>query len=100
MRENGLRGFERVLCDGSAALYIKSKMLLPKQEDEDEEDPRAELAARLLEYQKCKQAAEKLKEREFYYKYMFFKSAGRGRGRFRPRRRTAIRSKKLMEAFL
>ncbi len=74
MRENGLRGFERVLCDGSAALYIKSKMLLPKQEDEDEEDPRAELAARLLEYQKCKQAAEKLKEREFYYKYMFFKA--------------------------
>lgn len=54
-------------------LYIKSRMLLPKQAEEEEEDPRAELAARLLEYQKCKQAAEQLKEREFFYKYMFFK---------------------------
>lgn len=55
-------------------LYIKSRMLLPKQEDGEEEDPRAELAERLLEYQKCKMAAEKLKQREFYYKYMFFKA--------------------------
>ncbi len=54
-------------------LYIKSKMLLPKQEEETEEDPREELARRLLEYQKYKQASQKLKEREFYYKYMYFK---------------------------
>lgn len=54
-------------------LYIKSKMLLPKQADEDEQDPREELAKRLLEYQKYKQASEKLKQREFYYKYMYFK---------------------------
>ena len=54
-------------------LYIKSKMLLPKQEEETDEDPREELARRLLEYQKYKQASQKLKEREFYYKYMYFK---------------------------
>lgn len=54
-------------------LLIKSKMLLPKPADEEEEDPRAELAQRLAEYQKYKRAAEKLKEREFYYKYMCFK---------------------------
>lgn len=55
-------------------LLIKSKMLLPKPAAEDEEDPREELAQRLLEYQRYKQAAGKLREREFYYKYMYFKN--------------------------
>ncbi len=42
---------------------IKSRMLLPRQvEDEDEEDPRAELIRRLQEYERYKQAAEKLDE--------------------------------------
>lgn len=41
---------------------IKSRMLLPKppQEDEEEEDPRAELIRRLQEYEQFKQAAENL----------------------------------------
>ncbi len=39
----------------SELMLIKSKMLLPKPEEE--EDPRAKLAAMLLEYQKMKQAA-------------------------------------------
>ena len=39
---------------------IKSRMLLPRSEDEDEdeEDPRAELIRRLMEYERYKQAAE------------------------------------------
>jgi segregation and condensation protein A len=42
---------------------IKSRMLLPRQtEDEDEEDPRAELIRRLQEYERYKQAAENLNE--------------------------------------
>ncbi len=42
---------------------IKSRMLLPRhEEDEDEEDPRAELIRRLQEYERYKQAAEKLDE--------------------------------------
>ena len=43
---------------------IKSRMLLPRQqsEDEDEEDPRAELIKRLQEYERFKQAAEDLDE--------------------------------------
>ncbi len=45
----------------SELMLIKSKMLLPKPED-DEEDPRAKLAAMLLEYQKMKQAAGYLSE--------------------------------------
>lgn len=47
---------------------IKSKMLLPADEqddageDEDEEDPRAELVRRLIEYQKFKEAAEQFRQ--------------------------------------
>lgn len=43
---------------------IKSRMLLPRQSQEidDEEDPRAELVRRLQEYERFKQAAEKLDE--------------------------------------
>ena len=43
---------------------IKSRMLLPRQESEDEEedDPRAELIRRLQQYERFKQAAEDLDE--------------------------------------
>jgi len=42
---------------------IKSRMLLPRQVvDEDEEDPRAELIRRLQEYERFKQAAEDIEE--------------------------------------
>lgn len=47
-------------------VYIKSKMLLPKEEEPDDEegpDPREELVRRLLEYQKYKAAADALDER-------------------------------------
>lgn len=43
----------------SELMYIKSKILLPRM-DEDEEDPREALAAALLEYQRAKMASEKL----------------------------------------
>lgn len=46
----------------SELMLIKSRMLLPRNED-DEEDPREQLAAALLEYQKAKQASEFLKNR-------------------------------------
>ncbi|MBF0169799.1 MAG: segregation/condensation protein A [Nitrospinae bacterium] len=51
--------------------YIKSKMLLPKVESDDEEtdefdgeDPRDMLVQKLIEYKKFKEAALKLRERE------------------------------------
>ena len=43
----------------SELMLIKSKMLLPKEED-DEEDPRAVLADALLRYSQAKEAAQKL----------------------------------------
>jgi segregation and condensation protein A len=55
------------LVMASTLVLIKSKMLLPSMEtveEEELEDPRQELAARLMEYQKFKQAANILKERE------------------------------------
>lgn len=54
-------------------LYIKSKMLLPKREDTEEEDPRADLAKRLAEYQKMKIVSEILKNKEFSDYYSFYK---------------------------
>ena len=47
----------------SELMLIKSRMLLPRDEEAEEEDPRAALAAALLEYKKAKAAAENLKVR-------------------------------------
>ena len=54
------------LVMASTLLIIKSKMLLPPEEDENGEeiDPREELARRLAEYKEYKETAEEL--REFY----------------------------------
>jgi len=53
------------LLMASTLLHIKSRMLLPKSsqvEEEEEEDPRAELVRRLLEYQKYKNAAMEIEK--------------------------------------
>lgn len=49
---------------------IKSRLLLPKHnsEDEEEEDPRAELIRRLKEYEQIKKAAEKLDQASHLYR--------------------------------
>lgn len=56
----------------SQLMVIKSRMLLPKL-DENEEDPRQELVDMLLEYQRAKQAAQVLHDREFTYAGRFEK---------------------------
>lgn len=53
-------------------MVIKSRMLLPPKDD-GEEDPRAELVDMLLEYQKAKDAANELHERELTYSGTFEK---------------------------
>lgn len=45
-------------------MYIKSRMLLPSYDEENAEDPRAELVQALLEYQRFKEAGTVLSERE------------------------------------
>jgi segregation and condensation protein A len=44
--------------------HIKSKMLLPPREDDEEDDPRIEITRPLLEYLQMKSAAERLSERD------------------------------------
>lgn len=63
------------LVMAATLLYIKSRLLLPKQKDEeDEEDPRAELVDRLIEYAKYKEAVEFLSPRQESGKFYFDKS--------------------------
>jgi segregation and condensation protein A len=55
------------LVMSATLIYIKSKMLLPQDELEEEvldEDPREELAKKLAEYKKFKEAAQILREKE------------------------------------
>lgn len=57
-------------------LWIKSRMLLPKNNtDEDEEDPREDLARRLAEYKAYKDASEELRKTEGASRYMVFREA-------------------------
>jgi len=68
------------LIVAATLVHIKSKMLLPVDEDavpeEDEGiDPRAELVARLLEYQRYKEAAAELNNRALLGRDVFGKGA-------------------------
>ncbi len=59
-------------------LEIKSKMLLPKEKDEqtnEEIDPREELVKKLIEYKKYKMIAEKLYNTEVFAEKVIFKKA-------------------------
>lgn len=65
MEELNLDIASEFLVMASTLLEIKSKMLLPKKQQEDlEEDPRLELVEKLIEYEKYKEFAEELKSIE------------------------------------
>ncbi len=53
---------------------IKSKTLLPAQENDEEEDPRMEIVRPLMEYIQMKEAAEKLHERDILGDKTFVRS--------------------------
>jgi segregation and condensation protein A len=69
------------LVMAATLIHIKSRMLLPAGEtsgDEDEDDgadPREELVRRLLEYQRYKDAAEQLEQREVLTRDVFARAA-------------------------
>ncbi len=73
MRELNLDVAGEYLLMAATLAWIKSRMLLPAPEPEDEEvgDPRAELMARLLEYQRFKEAAGELGERPLLEREVF-----------------------------
>ena len=67
------------LVMAATLIHIKSRMLLPagdgtSEEDDDGEDPREELVRRLLDYQRFKDAAEQLGQREILARDVFIRS--------------------------
>ncbi len=78
MEEKDLDVMSDFLVMASILLDIKAKMLLPKEkkeETEEEEDPRAELTARLLEYKRYKFIAHELRLYEAYAKRFYYRDA-------------------------
>jgi segregation and condensation protein A len=66
------------LVMAATLVHIKSRMLLPLTDDEDDEeegaDPRAELVRRLLEYQRFKDVADQLERRDVLARDVFVRA--------------------------
>lgn len=76
MKRQDLNVMSEFLVMAATLIDIKSKMLLPKTEtaeDEEPEDPRAELVAQLLEYKMYKCMAYELKDRQMDAERVLFK---------------------------
>ncbi len=76
MQERNMDVMSEFLVMAATLLRIKSKMLLPKDENDDEEeeeDPRQELVERLLEYKLYKYASFELKDRQLDAGKVFYK---------------------------
>ena len=74
MKELNLEIAGDYLVMAATLIHIKSKLLLPVDEEgaeEPEEDPRAELVRRLLEYQAFKESTSHLRRREEVWKNVF-----------------------------
>ena len=67
------------LVMAATLIHIKSRMLLPAGDEEPDEDegvdPRAELVRRLLEYQRYKEAAAELEQRELLTRDVFVRAS-------------------------
>ena len=77
MKELNLEMAGEFLVMASTLLQIKARTLLPKEAEREEDegpDPRAELVARLLEYQKYKEAAALLARREFDSREVYYRN--------------------------
>ncbi len=74
IEESEIENTSEFLVLAAQLLWIKSRMLLPKAEDdEEEEDPREELARRLAEYKAYKEASLELRKTEGASRYMVFR---------------------------
>jgi segregation and condensation protein A len=90
------------LLMASTLLHIKSRMLLPRSsegEEEEEEDPRAELVRRLLEYQKYKQAAVELEKRPLLDRDVFVRLVAQASEPEPEEERIEVNLFELLEAF-
>lgn len=73
MEAADLEASSEFLVMAATLLQIKSKMLLPREDDEEEVDPRTELVRRLVEYKRIKESIEFFRERENSDAVLFFK---------------------------
>lgn len=74
MQRQDLNVMSEFLVMAATLIDIKSRMLLPKEEEEEaEEDPRAELVQKLLEYKMYKCMADELRDRQIDAQRMVFK---------------------------
>lgn len=74
MKRHDLNIVSEFLVMAATLLDIKSRMLLPKEESqEEEEDPRAELVQKLLEYKMYKCMSYELKDRQIDAQKVLFK---------------------------
>ena len=75
MEHDDMNVTSEFLVMAATLLDIKSRMLLPREENEEgeEEDPRDELVRRLLEYKMYKYMSEELKEKSRHAGFSFFK---------------------------
>lgn len=90
------------LLMASTLLHIKSKMLLPtssEKEEEEGEDPRAELVRKLLEYQKYKNAAAELERRPMLDRDVFVRLALVGDVEGKEEERIEVNLFELLDAF-
>lgn len=76
MQRQDLNIMSEFLVMAATLIAIKSKMLLPKEvmEGEEEEDPRAELVQQLLEYKMYKCMSYELKDRQIDAQKVMFKA--------------------------
>jgi len=90
------------LLVASTLLHIKSKMLLPtlsEEEEEEGEDPRAELVRKLLEYQNYKNAAAELERRPLLDRDVFIRLALMENADSREEERMEVSLFELLDAF-
>lgn len=74
MQEMNLEIASEFLVMSSTLLYLKSKSLLPKQEDEEEEITEEELIKRIIEYKKFKEISKVFKSNYMIYSNRIFKT--------------------------
>lgn len=75
MEEMNLEITSEFLVMSSTLLYLKSKNLLPKHEEDEEEITEEELIHRIIEYKKYKEITKTLKENFSEYSKRFYKMA-------------------------
>lgn len=73
MEQMNLEVTSEFLVMSSTLLYLKSKHLLPKEQDNEEEITEEELIRRIIEYKKYKEVTQKLKDNFIEYSRRFYK---------------------------